>query len=162
MIAPFALIFLLSPFDLAEASIDRAVFPKGASDWDRIGIFKLKDGENDRLVLLYYYDSDSVCEKMRQKEGFGIGGYPNFFDVHAVYQDKTGKWAHKEVFGYARVRFTKVAKAAPDYLILECRPNFMTAIKPGETVGEASKRAEEINRPFTQRVSFVDGVLTAK
>jgi hypothetical protein len=162
MIAPFALILLFSPFDLVEASIDRAVFPKGADNWDRIGIFKLKDGENDRLVLLYYYDSDSVSEKMMKKKGFGIRTYPNFFDVHAVYQDKTGKWAHKEVFGYARVRFTKVAKAAPDYLILECRPNFMIRIEPGEDIGKASKRAEEINKPFAKRVSFVDGVLTAK
>jgi hypothetical protein len=162
MIAPFALILLLSPFDLVEASIDRAVFPKRADKWDRIGIFKLKDGENDRLVLLYYYDSDSVAEKMMKKEGFAVQTYPNFFDVHAAYQDKAGKWTHKEVFGYARVRFTKVAKVALDHLILECRPNFMIRIEPGEDISKGLKRAEEINKPFTKRMSFVDGVLTAK
>jgi hypothetical protein len=162
MIAPIAFFLLLSPFDLVEASIDRAVFPKGADNWDRIGLFKLKDGEKDRLVLVYYYDSDSVTEKMMKKEGIGTGSYPNFFDVQAVYQDKAGKWVHKEVFGYARVRFMKVAKAAPDHLILECRPNFMIRVEPGENIGEALKRGEEINKPFTKRVSFVDGVLTAK
>jgi hypothetical protein len=161
MITSLALIFLISPFDLVEASIDRAVFPKQSDKWDRVGIFKLKDGENDRLVLLYYYDSDSVAEKMMKKEGFALQTYPNFFDVHAVYQDKTGKWTHKEIFGYARVRFTKVAKTAPDHVILECRPNFMIRIEPGEDIGKALKRAEEINKPFTKRVSFVDGVLTA-
>jgi hypothetical protein len=154
------LVLLLSPFDLVEASIDRAVFPKAAGDWDRIGLFKLKDGVNDRLVLLYYYDSDSVCEKMLKKEGFGFGTSPNVFDIHAVYEDQTGKWAHKKVFGCTRIHFTKVAKVAPDHLILEYRSNFMNPIKPDEDIAKASKRAEEINKPFTKRISLVDGVLT--
>jgi hypothetical protein len=162
MIAPFALILLLSPFDFVEASIDRTVFPKGADNWDRIGLFKLQDGENDRLVLLYYNDTDSVSKKMMKKGGSGIWIYPNFFGVHAVYQDKAGKWAHKEVFGYARVRFTRVAKGAPDHLMLECRLNVVIRIEPGEDTEKALKRADEINKPFTKRVSFVDGVLTAK
>jgi hypothetical protein len=162
MIGSFAWILLLSPVDLVEATVDRAVFPKGADNWDRIGVFQLKDADKDRLVLLYCYDSDSVSEKTMKKDGFGFFVYPNSFDVHAVHQDKTGKWTHTRVFGYARVRFTKVAKAAPDHLMLECRPNFMIRIEPGEDIGAALKRGDEINKPFTERISFVDGVLTAK
>ena len=164
MIAPFAFVILFSPFDLIEASIDRTVLPKELrSVLDPIGVYTLKDGKNDRLVLLYIHDSDWVTAKANMKKGTVLPSiWPNGIQVHAVYQDKTGKWTHKQVFGYARVRFTKVAKEAPDHLILECRPNFMIGIEPGEDIGKALKRAEEINRPFTKRVSFVDGVLTAK
>jgi hypothetical protein len=162
MFASIACVLLLSPFDLIEASIDRAVFPERSDNWDRIGLFKLKDGEKDRLVLLYYYDSDSVSERIMKKEGIAARIYPNSFSVHAVYPDASGKWVHKEVFGYGRVRFTKVAKATPDHLVLECRPNFMIEIERGEDIGKALKRAKEINKPFEKRVSFVDGALTAK
>src|SRR5262245_20650420 len=103
MFTSFAWVLLLSPADVVEATVDRAVFPKGADNWDRIGLFKLKDGDKDRLVLLYYYDSDSVAEKMMTKGGVGAWTYPNIFHVHAVYQDASEKWVHKEIFGYARV-----------------------------------------------------------
>jgi hypothetical protein len=161
----FALIAwaLMPPtFDLVEASVDPAVFPKGAENWDRIGLFTLKDGEKDRLVLLYSYDSDSVSERAMKKDRFVLQVYPNVFAVHAVYRGASGRWVHKEVFGSARVRFSKVAKATPDHLVLECRPNFMIRIKPGQDIGKALKRGEDINKPFTVRVSFVDGGLTAK
>jgi hypothetical protein len=162
MFASIAWLLILSPFDVVEASIDRAAFPKGVDNWDRIGLFLLKDGDKDRLVLLYYYDSDSVAEKMMAKKGFADKSYPNFFHVHAVYQDRSGNWRHQEVFGYARVRFTKVQEVASDHLILECRPNVMIQIEPGESIGKALKRAAEINKPFTHRVAFRDGELTSK
>ncbi len=155
----FAWALLFSPADIVEATVDRAAFPNGANNWDRIGLFKLKDGDKDRLVLLYYYDSDSVAEKMMEKKGFAMQTYPNSFDVHAVYQDTSGKWVHKEVFRYARVRFTKIAKAASDRIVLECRPNFTVRIEPGEDVEKALKRAKEINRPFTKQLSFFRGEL---
>jgi hypothetical protein len=60
---------LLSPSLMVEFSIDRKVFPEGVDDWDRIGLFKLKDGDEDRVVLLYCYDSDSVTEKRMAKHG---------------------------------------------------------------------------------------------
>ena len=162
MFASIAWILLLSPFDLIEASIDRTVFPKNADDWDRIGLFKLKDGDKDRLVLLYCYDSDSVTHKMMTKKDSATCTYPNSFAVHAVYQNDSGKWVHQEVFGFARVRFTKVAKIGPDNLVLECRPNFMIQIKPGDDLKKALKREAEINRPFTESVSFKGGRLIAK
>jgi hypothetical protein len=162
MCALIAWVVLISPFDLIEASVDPTVFPVGADDWDRIGLFKLKDGDKDRLVLLYYYDSDSVGERMLKKRVIGTGIYPNIFHVHAVYQEASEKWVHKEVFGCARVRFTKVATATPERLVLECRPNFSIPIEPGEDVEKLLKRAEEINKPFTKQVCFVDGALTAK
>ncbi len=153
---------LISPALLVELSIDRHVFPKGADTWERIGLFTLKDGGKDRLVLLYFYDSDTVAEKRMAKEGSAPALYPNIFSVHAICQGEPGKWAHREVFGYARVRFRKVAKLMPDHLVLECRPNFMVRIEAGEDIEKALKRAEEINKPFRKQVSFVDGVLTAK
>ena len=124
MLIPFTCVLLLSPAILVELSIDRSIFPKGADNWDRVGLFKLKDGKNERLVLLYCCDSDSVAEKMMAKHGFSMKMYPNSFAVHAIHQNESGKWVHKEALGYARVRFTKVAKVTPDELILECRPNF--------------------------------------
>lgn len=162
MFASFAWVLLFSPADVVEATIDRAVFPRGADDWDRIGLFQLKDGDKDRLVLLYYYDSDSVAEKMMKRKGYGVMTYPNSFDVHAVYQVAPGKWVHNEAFGYARVRFTRVAKATSDQVVLECRPNFMVPIEPGEDSEKALKRAREINKPFIKQLSFVGGVLTVK
>ena len=162
MLIPFACILLLSPALIVEFSVDRRVFPNDADDWDRIGLFSLKDGGKDRLVLLYYYDSDSVAEKMMAKKKLAMKSYPNFFDVHAVYQDAGGKWVHKEVFGYARVRFKKVAKITPDALDLECRGNFMIRVEAGEDLAKAVKRAGNINKPFTKRLSFVDGVLTVR
>src|SRR6516225_6119699 len=97
---PFAGILLLLPALSVEISIDRSVFPKHADDWDRIGLFKLKDGDKERLVLLYYYDSDSVAEKIRAKRGYGGQRYPNSFAVHAVYQADQGKWRQRELFRY--------------------------------------------------------------
>ena len=55
MFASIAWLLLLSPFDIVEASIDRSVFPKGHDNWDRIGLYVLKEGDKDRLVLLYYF-----------------------------------------------------------------------------------------------------------
>jgi hypothetical protein len=162
MFASIAWLLVLSPLDIVEASIDRSVFPKGYDNWDRVGLYVLKDGDKDRLVLLYCSDSDSVAEKMMAKKGFAMQSYPNFFNVHAVYQDRSGKWKHQAVFGYARVRFMKVEKVAPDHLILQCRPNFMIRIEAGEDIEKALKRGAEINKPFTQRVEFRDGKLTAK
>ena len=162
MFASVAWLLLLSPFDIVEASIARSIFPKAHDNWNRIGLFVLKDGDKDRLVLLYYYDSDSVAEKMMTKKGFAMQSYPNFFDVHAVYQDQSGKWKHQEVFGYARVRFLKVEKVAPDHLILQCRPNFMVRIEAGEDIEKALKRGAEINKPFARNVAFSNGKLTAK
>lgn len=162
MFAYVGWILLLSPATLVELSVDRAVFPKGAANWDRIGLFTLKDGKSSRLVLLYCYDSDSVAWKMMAKNGFASSTYPNSFSVHAIHQNACGKWIHQRVFGFARVRFTKVAKATSDHVVLECRPNFMVRIEPGEAGEKALKRGEEINRPFTKSVSFVGGQLAAK
>jgi hypothetical protein len=150
MLLPVTWFLLLSPDVLVEGavklSIDRNVFPKGADNWDRIGLFKLKDGGEDRLVLLYYYDSDSVASKKEREGRYRGRFYPNSFGVHAVYQTAPGKWAYKEVFGYTRVGFIRVAKAAPDYLLLECRSKFI---------------GRGVNKSFTERVSFLDGMLTA-
>jgi len=162
MFASSAWFLLLSPADVVESTVARSAFPKGFDSWDRIGLFKLKDGDKERLVLLYYYDSDSVGDKEMKKTGFGTYTYPNSFRIYAVYQGPPSKWIHQKVFGYARVRFTKVAKAAPDRIVLECRPNFMVFFDPGETEEKASMRAKEINKPFTRELSFVGGVLTAK
>ena len=162
MFASIAWLLLFSPFDIVEASIDCSVFPKGHDSWDHIGLYVLKDGDKDRLVLLYYYDSDSVAEKARAKKGFAMRSYPNFFNVQAVFQDRSGKWKHQEVFGYARVRFLKVEKVAPDHLIVQCRPNFMIEIEAGEDIEKALKRGAEINKPFTRRIEFSEGKLTAK
>jgi hypothetical protein len=163
MVTLLIYVLLHSPAVLVELSIDQSVFPERANNWDRIGLFKLKDGKEDRLVLMYYYDSDSVCQKMRKRHGFGVSTYPNCFDVHAVYQDGRGKWVHQEVIGYARVGFTRVVKAMPDRLILECRPKFRISVEPGKDgVRYALKRAEEINKPFNRSVSFENGKLVAK
>ena len=163
MLIPITCVLIFSPAFWVELTIDRSVFPKDVDNLDRVGLFKLKDGHNDRLVLLYYYDSDSVAEKSMAKNGFTMKSYPNFFSVHAIHQVESGKWVNKEVFGFARVRFTKVAKVTPEYLILECRPNFIIRLDLLKDTGQGSlKRAAEINRPFTMQVSFVSGVLTAK
>jgi hypothetical protein len=99
---------------------------------------------------------------MLEKEGIATRFYPNLFSVHAVHQNGSVKWVHKEVFGYARVRFTKVAKVTPDNLVLQFRPNFMIRIVSGEDLEKALKRATEINRPFAKSVQFVNGELTSK
>lgn len=156
-----ATIALFSPALLVELSIKR-VFPEGANNWDRIGLFKLQDGERERLVLLFCHDSDSVAGKALASCEVTSLPYPNRFLVHAIYQGSWGRWIHKEVFGYARVRFTQVEKTAPDHVILQCRPNFMIRFEAGDDINKALKRAEEINKPFQKRVLFVDGVLTAK
>jgi hypothetical protein len=146
---------------IVEPTVDRAAFPAGADYWDRVGLFKLKDGTADRLVLLYAQDSDSVCDKMMARQGYGMGMYPNSFGLHAVYQDGAGKWVHKEVVGYARVGFTRVAKATPDRLTLELTPKFRVHVDWGQDASDAIKRVAEINKPFTRSVSFAYGVLTA-
>ena len=138
MLAPFSWMLLISPALLVEHSIDRTLFPKGAEKWDRIGLFRLKDGDQYRSVLLYYYDSDSVAAKARAKGGVAIQTYPNFFDVHAIYQVAPGKWVHQEVFGFARGGFSKVANVAPDFLVLECRPKVMVHLEAGEDVGRVA------------------------
>jgi hypothetical protein len=160
MFAVFASVIFLSPIDVVEASINRDTFPKGAKDWNRIGLFKLNDGKEDRLVLLYYYDSDSVADKILARDGSATIFYPNVFSIHAIHQDKTGKWIHRTLMQYSRVRFVRTVKVAPDHLVLECRPNFR--IEPGEDTDDKLKREKQINKPFQNRVSFVDSVLEAK
>jgi hypothetical protein len=162
MLMPFTCALLISPALVVELSIDRHVFPKGAEVWERIGLFTLKDGDKDRLVLLYFYDSDTVAEKALAREEPAPATYPNSFGVHAIYQAAPGRWVHREVFGYARVRFRKVVKVTPGCVTLECRPNFMVSIEAGEDGEKALRRAEEINKPFEKQVLFVDGVLTAR
>jgi hypothetical protein len=162
MFTSFAWLLFLSLFDIVEASIDPSVYPNERDTWNRIGLFVLKDGDKDRIVLLYCYDSDSAAEKRTAKNRFGMRFYPNIFDVHAIYQDRSGTWKHQEVFGYARVRFMKVEKVAPDHLILQCRPNFLVRLESGEDIDKAVKRGAEINQPFTRRIEFFEGKLTAK
>jgi hypothetical protein len=162
MLTPIACILLISPALLIELTVPRAVFPKGADEWDRIGLFELKDGDTSRLVLLYFRDTDSIAEKAMARTGALMKSYPNFFDVHAIYQAASGKWVHQEVFRNGRVRFSKVAEVTADHVVLECRANFLIFLEPGQDVAKAMKRAEEINKPFTRRVAFSNGVLTAK
>lgn len=158
----FTWVLLLDPFTVVELSIERSVFPKEAENWDRIGFFKLKDGENQRLVLLYCYDTDSIAEKQIGRGKMGSFFYPNVFLIHALYKNAAGKWIHKEVISFGRVRFMKVTKATLDEVVLELCPNFRILIKPGEDLAKVVKRAAEINKPFTKSLSFVNGILTAK
>jgi hypothetical protein len=158
-----ALIFcglLFSPAQLVEMTVARDAIPKDAANWDRIGLFALMDGDERRLVLLYYYDSDSVAFKEYKAKGIGTNSYPNWFSVHAVYQHASTKWTHQEVFECARVRFVRIAHATAEQLILECRPNFkLISPLPGEDADQAWNR---VNKPFTQRISFVHGKLKAE
>jgi hypothetical protein len=147
MFEPFAVLLLLTPANVAEASVERSVFPKGADSWDRIGLYTLKDGDKERLVLLYYHDSDTVADKEFKKNGHAIFVYPNSFVIHAVYKDKTGKWKHEEVTHSGRINFTKVVEAASDHVTLECRHHF-----PWDT---------KLATPMYVRISFAYGVLIA-
>ncbi len=162
MLSPLAWTLLLSPMRLVELTVDRTVLPNRACDWDRIGLFKLRDGKQDRLVLLYCYDTDSVSEREFAKHGSARLLYPNSFAVHAVYKDASGKWVHQRVLGYGRVRFVRVEKAEPEQLVLKCRPNFQVQVRPDEDVAEAMKRADRLNKPFTKRIAFAGGVLTGE
>ncbi len=67
--------------------------------------------------------------------------------------------AHQEVFGYARVGFTRIKKVMPESLVLECRPKFRIDVQREGGIEEAIKRAEEVNKPFNKSISFVDGKL---
>jgi hypothetical protein len=148
MIAPFAFVILFTPFDLIEASIDRTVLTKDVrSVLDPIGVYALKDGKNDRLVLLYIHDSDWVTAKANMKKGTALPSiWPNAIQVHAVYQDETGKWTRRELLSFGKFHFTRVAKAAPDHILLEFCP---ANIHP-------------LNQPIEKRIVFVDGGLIAK
>jgi hypothetical protein len=145
-------ILLHWPAWLVELSIDPSVFRKNADSWNQIGIFKLKDGKHDRLVLLYLFDSDTN----------GGWFYPNSFAIHAIYQSGADKWVHRTILEGARVRFNRMRKITPENLVMECRYNYWVRVKPGDDIRAAIKSAEEINKPFDKTISFVDGVLTAK
>ena len=159
---PLAWVLVFSPAFLVQHTLDPSLLPEAVDRYDLIGLFTLQDGDANRLVLLYCEDTDSVGERQMARTGFGDCSYPNFFDVYALYQDASGQWVNKAVFGYARVRFQRVVEVAPDHLVLECRPNFMISFDPKENLDKALKRAQEINKPFAERLAFVDGVLTAK
>jgi hypothetical protein len=148
MIVPFAFVILVSPFDLIEASIDRTVLPREVrSVLDPIGVYTLKDGKNDRLVLLYIHDSDWVTAKANMKKGTALPTiWPNGIQVHAVYQDKTGKWTRRELLTFSQFHFTRIVKVAPDHILLEFRP---------ATVHPLIQQIEK-------RILFVDGGLIAK
>jgi hypothetical protein len=149
MVISMIALLLPSPPLLVELSIDRNVYPKHARTWDRIGLFRLKDGDNHRLVLLYYYDSDSEL---------GFTMVPNDFAIDAIYQDASGKWAHKRLLSAARLCFTRIAKIAPDHVVLECGPSFAilgSSEKPLRTSNERENR-------YKKRVSFIGGVLTLR
>ena len=162
MLMPVAWTLLYSPVLLAGLAFDRSLWPEATDAWEPIGLFKLRDDDADRLVLLYYRDSDSVAERKIARNGFAMQMYPNSFDVHAIYQDASGNWVHKQIFGYARVRFKQVARVAPDYLDLECRGNFRIYLDGTAGADALLKRAAEINKPFSKRIAFISGVLTAK
>ena len=148
MIAPVAFLILFSRFDLIETSVDRTVLPRDLrSVLDPIGVYTLKDGKDDRLVLLYIHDSDLVTAKANMKKGTALPTYwPNGIVVHAVYQDKTGKWTRRELLFFSQFHFTRVVKVAPDHILLEFQP---AGVNP-------------LIKSIEKRILFVDGGLIAK
>jgi hypothetical protein len=68
----------------------------------------------------------------------------------------------KEVYGVGRVRFNEVKSSTPDSVVLEFRGNFHILVQKGKKLADAVKRAQQINKPFTKTLTFVQGVPTIK
>lgn len=158
---PVALMVLLSPTLVAERSVGSAVFPDGAENWDRVGLFELRDGNTTRRVLLYCHDSDSVMEKEIAKKGSAMGFYPNSFALHALYETAPGKWVHVKPYSRGRVRLNK-AIAVDGGVDVEFRGNFQLTIKLGEDNKEALEQVVKANKPFTERMVFKNGALVVE
>src|SRR5262249_53583184 len=107
----------------------------------------------------YAYDSDSVAEKRRRRDGFGFSTYPNFFALHAIHRMESQEWEHTKIYAATRVHFNMVQKNTVDCVFLEFQPYFPVDIRLGEATDEARlKWAAEINKPFTQILTIADGV----
>jgi hypothetical protein len=130
--------------------------PEGGEDWDYLGTFRLVEGGKAFTVCLYAQDTDSTAAK------YGFFIYPNSFSLHAMYSVGTRDWAHKELYGAGRVRFSRVVKVKPAAVMLELCPNFRISLDPNEPADRVLKRAAEINKPFTERLRIVGGVPTMR
>jgi hypothetical protein len=158
----FVTSMVVDPAAAGRGKAAPAGLPKVDEHWDPIGDFKLQDQGKERLVKLYYRDTDSVAWKQMKKEGVGAFRYPNSFDLHALYQDGSAKWHPKPLYGVARVRFVKVQKATPEAVVLQLCGNLMVYRLPGEDLDKALERTEKANRPFTLTVRFSGGLLVAR
>jgi hypothetical protein len=140
-----------APLDPADKAA-RSHFPTDAKYWDSIGVFRLKGQDRERVIALYFLDSDSELFE------FPGATWPNFFSIHAVYEAQPGNWVHNVAYSRARVGFRKVLKIEPTAVVLELLPKCMLYTSSPDEM----KRAMEINKPLQVSFSFENGILVAK
>jgi len=140
-----------APTDPADKAA-RAHLPKEAEHWTFIGAFKLEDRGRARLVTLYHSANNYA--------------HPPPLLLDAVYQDLSGAWVHKEIFGGYRVGFRQVKSVTPEAVVLEFHSGGMpwTPFRPNESRQERKKRilAAVALQAFTQCLSFEKGELVLK
>jgi hypothetical protein len=71
-----------------QDGVPKSVFPAAARDWDRIGIYNLREKDKAApvvTVIVYAEDSDVAAEKEALRKGEPQGSfYPNDFAFHGV------------------------------------------------------------------------------
>jgi hypothetical protein len=126
-------------------------FPKESEYWDEIGTYRLKGDRRVVTIKLYYRDSDSVADKVDKQGRFSFRTYPNFFAIHAIYQEGTGPWKHAKLYSVARVGFGKVGNPNPESVKLLLRSKAIIFARPGQPIDKdlVKRLAEPIGVTLT-------------
>lgn len=132
---------LLGPDLAALADCRAGRMPLGIGEY--VGTVRLADPKGLPVaVRLFVDDSDASG---------ALGTYPNSLDLTAVYRVGDGKWEHRRLASYARVKFLRVKERATESAVLELRPDWRVDLKE-------AKADRDVNAPFTRRLILKKGI----
>jgi hypothetical protein len=141
---------LIGP-DLSALADQRAgQIPLGTGQY--VGAVRLADPSGHPIfVRLFVDDSDVRAEREAASGRSDLAVYPNSLDLHAVYRVGDGKWEHRRLASYSRVKFLRVKERTADVALLELRPDWRESL-------EERKAGRDVNAPFTRRLTLKGGV----
>ena len=103
------------------------------------------------VVRLFVDDSDAAAEREVARGRSALAVYPNSLDLFAVYRAGEGKWEHRRLATYARVKFLRVRGRGPGPAAVELRPDWRVDLTDREA-------GRDVNAPFTRRLTLKDGL----
>jgi hypothetical protein len=141
---------LLGPDLAALADCHAGRMPLGLGDY--VGTVRLADPKGRPVVVrLFVDDSDAVAEREVARGRSALAVYPNSLDLYAVYRAGGGKWEHRRLASYARVKFVRVKERTAEAAVLELRPAWRVDLKD-------RKAGRDVDAPFTHRLTVKGSV----
>ncbi|OAI48641.1 hypothetical protein AYO44_06675 [Planctomycetaceae bacterium SCGC AG-212-F19] len=141
---------------------DDILLPTGAEHWDVIGDYELKDEPGNLVpVRLYLFDSDSPkCKEWKRRDignGLVVFWTGHFFELHAMYQESSGRWEHQPLYKNGHAQFHTIQERRPDVILLQLyrRSRGPIAYENGVRLPRPFTSS---NDSFTLKLSVVKGI----